>query len=160
MVKRRIGYEKLLKDVVEAVKNSPEELNQVMDTSSKVMSAANEMTKDEIALISAYLKSDLKEFAEEFEESKKSPFYLMIADSIWETLFSASDKTKVEWVELLQEVEHQGVYHVGDLIGLGELICDHCGHKTAYNHPTEITPCIKCEGAVFSRIHRPSCSES
>jgi hypothetical protein len=152
MVKRRIGYETLLKDVVEAVKNSPEELSQVLDTSSQVISAAHEMTKDEIALISAYLKSDLKEFAESFEESKKSPFYLTIADSIWENLFSASDKTKVEWAELLKEVEHQGEYRAGDLIGLGELVCDHCGHKTSYNHPVEIIPCIECNHTIFSRV--------
>ena len=67
------------------------------------------MTKDELALVSAYVKSDLKEFAESFEESKAGPFYLMIADSIWQGLLDITDRTKVEWVELFDDLEHQGL---------------------------------------------------
>ncbi|WP_423825314.1 zinc ribbon-containing protein [Salmonella enterica] len=37
------------------------------------------------------------------------------------------------------------------MIGLGVLICDQCGHKTEFNHPTEIEPCSQCGGKAFSR---------
>ncbi|TON33432.1 hypothetical protein CGH62_15285, partial [Vibrio parahaemolyticus] len=30
-------------------------------------------------------------------------------------------------------------------------VCDECGHKTTYNHPTIIIPCIKCGHKGFSR---------
>jgi len=54
-------------------------------------------------------------------------------------------------VELFDDLEHQGLYEAGEVIGLGTLVCDECGHKTTYNHPTVIIPCIKCNHTGFSR---------
>lgn len=152
MPKRTSGYEEKFAEVVETIKHSPEELNHVLETSGEVAHAAKDMTKDELALISAYLKSDLKEFAEEYEEGKSGPFYLMIANSIWQGLLDITDRTRVEWMELFQDLEHQGVYKAGDVIGLGNLVCEKCGHKTQYNHPTVIEPCSKCGCEEFSRV--------
>ncbi|PMH37481.1 hypothetical protein BCU68_07645 [Vibrio sp. 10N.286.49.B3] len=144
-------YEKMLAGVVDTLKHSPEELDNVLDTSAKVVDAANEMTKDELALISAYMKSDLKEFAENYEESKSGPFYLMVMDSIWQGLLEITDRTKVEWVELFQDLEHRGLYKTGDVIGFGVLVCENCTHKVEYNHPTSIVSCTKCGSNAFSR---------
>lgn len=151
MPKQKKGYEELLENVVETLKHSPEEVENVLETSGKVVSAANDMTKDEMALISAYVKSDLKEFAESYEESKNSPFSIMIEDSLWQGLLDITDRTRLEWVELFKDLEHQGLYQVGDMIGLGVLVCENCGHRTEYNHPTEIEPCIKCGNTAFHR---------
>ena len=151
MPKRKAGYEEMFDDVVETLKHSPEEVNHVLEISSQYVEAANDMTKDELALISAYVKSDLKEFAESYEESKKGPFYLMVADSIWQGLLEITDRTKVEWAELFADLEHQGLYQSGEVIGLGTLVCDHCGHQTQYNHPTVIIPCVQCGHKAFSR---------
>ncbi|CAH0538997.1 zinc ribbon-containing protein [Vibrio marisflavi] len=151
MPKRKAGYEHMFKEVLETLKHSPEEVARVLETSGKVMHAANDMTKDELALISAYIKSDLKEFADNYEEGKSGPFYLMIRDSIWQGLLDITDRTKVEWVELFSDLEHQGLYEAGEMIGLGVLVCEHCGHKTEYSHPTTIIPCVKCGKKEFSR---------
>ncbi|MCL9782826.1 zinc ribbon-containing protein [Vibrio sp. S4M6] len=151
MPKRKAGYEHMFKEVLETLKHSPEEVVRVLETSGKVMHAANDMTKDELALISAYIKSDLKEFSDNYEEGKNGPFYLMIRDSIWQGLLDITDRTKVEWVELFSDLEHQGLYEAGEIIGLGVLVCENCGHKTEYTHPTEIIPCIKCGKKEFSR---------
>ncbi|AEH33713.1 putative alpha helical protein [Vibrio anguillarum 775] len=151
MPKRKTSYEEIVDDVIETLKHSPDEMSQVLQTSGKVVDAANNLTKDELALISAYVKADLKEFADSFEESRSSPFSLMITNSIWQGLFDITDKTKVEWVELFQDLERQGLYQAGEMIGLGMLVCDHCGHKTQYNHPTEIMPCIQCGQTAFTR---------
>ncbi|MFW7524896.1 zinc ribbon-containing protein [Vibrio ostreicida] len=151
MPKPKSGYEELFEDVVEVLKHSPEEVNHVFETSGKLVEAANNLSKDEMALVSAYIKSDLKEFAESFEESKSSPFYVMVTDSIWQGLLEITDRAKVEWVELFADLDHQGLYQAGELIGLGVLVCDECGNKTQYNHPTEIIPCIKCGHKGFSR---------
>ncbi|MFY2509412.1 zinc ribbon-containing protein [Vibrio pectenicida] len=151
MSKSKLGYEEMFEDVVEVLKHSPDEINRVLETSEKLVEAANDLTKDELALVSAYVKSDLKEFSESFEESKGGPFYLMVADSIWQGLLEITDRTKVEWVELFDDLEHQGLYQVGEVIGLGILVCDECGHKIQYNHPTVVIPCIKCGCKGFSR---------
>ncbi|GAD91092.1 MULTISPECIES: zinc ribbon-containing protein [Vibrio] len=152
MPKRQSGYEKLLSNVVESLKNSPEEINNVIATSEKVVEAANDMTKDELALVSAYVKSDLQEFANSFEKSKSGPFYLTIANTLWQSLSDITDKTKVEWVEFFKDLDHQGVYKSGELIGLGVLVCEKCGHKTTYNHPTEIIACTQCGHDEFTRL--------
>lgn len=74
MPKRKTGYEEMLEDVIETLKHSPEEVNKAIETSGKVVEAANDLTKDELALIKAYVKSDLKEFSENYEDSKSGPF--------------------------------------------------------------------------------------
>ncbi|MFC1237358.1 zinc ribbon-containing protein [Vibrio sp. F74] len=152
MPKRKLGYEEKFEEVVEALKQSPEELKKALETSGEVAHAASDMTKDEIALVSAYVKSDLKEFADNYQESKESPFSIMVADSIWQALLDITDRTKVEWVELFEDLEHQGVYQVGDVIGLGHLICEKCGQKTRYIHPTTVHSCSNCGGQAFTRV--------
>ncbi|KUJ00226.1 zinc ribbon-containing protein [Vibrio sp. MEBiC08052] len=152
MSKHKSGYETLLQEVIETVKQSPEGLQNAIETSEKVVQAASDMTKDELALISAYMKADLHEFAEHYEESKSGPFSVMISNSIWEALASITDRTALEWAELHHELDHQGSYRAGDVIGLGVLVCEHCGHKMEYNHPTEIIPCTTCGHDQFSRV--------
>ncbi len=73
MPKRKAGYEEMLEDVIETLKHSPDEVNKVFETSGKVVDAANDMTKDELSLISAYVKADLKEFSDSYEEGKSDP---------------------------------------------------------------------------------------
>ncbi|MDV7104794.1 zinc ribbon-containing protein [Vibrio sp. TH_r3] len=152
MSKRKLGYEETFEAVVETLKHSPEELSKVLESSEEVAKAASDMTKDEIALVSAYVKSDLKEFAESYQESKDSPFSIMVADSMWQALLDITDRTKVEWVELFADLEHHGVYNTGEIIGLGHLVCEKCGDKTQYIHPTVIEPCRKCGGNQFTRL--------
>ncbi|MDG3087418.1 zinc ribbon-containing protein [Vibrio hannami] len=152
MPKRKAGYEEKFEEVVETLKHSPEEINKVFEASEEVANAASDMTKDELSLISAYMKSDLKEFSENYEESKSSPFSIMIADSMWQALIDITDKTKIEWIEMFEDIEHQGIYKTGDVIGLGHLVCEKCGHKAQYIHPTVIEPCAKCGADEFSRI--------
>ncbi len=159
MPERKLNYEEKFAEVVQTLKHSPEEITKVLETTGEIAHAASDMTKDELALISAYIKSDLKEFAEnnalensDSENDQESPFAIMIADTIWQALLDITDKTRVEWVELFEDLEHQGVYKKGDVIGLGHLICEKCGHKTQYTHPTVIESCSHCGFDEFSRI--------
>jgi hypothetical protein len=145
------GYNAMLQNVISTLKHSPEEMSHVLTKSEEVVAAANDMTKDEIALISAYLKADLKEFSSNYEESKSGPFYLTLTNTMWQGLLEITDRTKVEWVELFQDLEHQGVYTAGEIIGLGTLICEKCNHKTEYTHAESIVPCIRCGHEQFTR---------
>jgi len=152
MPKRKVSYEEMLEDVVDTLKHSPEEVERVLETSAEVMSAASDMTKDEMSLVSAYVKSDLKEFTDNYQKDKdNSTFLMLISNSIWQGLLDITDRTQVEWRELFEDLEHRGLYQEGDVIGLGYLVCDKCSHKTYYTHPTTIGPCIKCGGEAFTR---------
>ncbi|HIF9331100.1 zinc ribbon-containing protein [Photobacterium damselae] len=155
MPKQKAEYELLLEKATEALKHSPEKLKEFLEVTEKYGEAASDMTKDELALIKAYLKSDMKEFADNVEKSSEpfaeSPFYKLVSESIWQGLADITDKTQVEWHEVTADLEHHGVYKAGELIGLGELVCQKCGHKQAITHVTRIEPCIKCGGIEFTR---------
>ncbi len=118
MAKQKKEYEALLEQVTETLKHSPDELKQWAETTAKYRQAASDMTKDEWALISAYLKRDLKEFGKNVEESppepfSESPFYRVVSETIWEGLAEITDKTQIEWHELMDDLQHQGVYQAG-----------------------------------------------
>ncbi|MGO1295981.1 MAG: zinc ribbon-containing protein [Vibrio sp.] len=151
MPKHKSEYETLMQNVVDSLKKSPTELHHIIETSKEVLNAASDMTKDEWALLSAYVESDVKEFAESFEESKSGPFYLTITNSIWQGLMDITDTTKVEWLELTQELEKRGLYEEGDMISLGVLVCEKCGQRTEYTHPSQVIACTACGNRAFHR---------
>ncbi len=156
MPKRKQDYKQVLDDVVESLKHTPEELEKALDTSAEVIDAAKEMTKDEVSLISAYVKSDLKEFADNYQQSKQnipdSPFFKLIEQSMWQALLDITDRTQIEWLEVFEDLEHKGLYQVGDVIGLGALVCEKCGHRAEYNHAVVIEPCLQCGNQAFTRV--------
>lgn len=156
MSKHKKSYEALFEQMKSAIERSPEELNLWISTSEKYAEAAKDMTKDEMSLIASYLKRDLKEFSRDYEESKKSfpssPFYQLTANSIWQGLLDITDKTRIEMFEMFDDLEHQGVYRSGEVIGLGILVCEKCGHKEEYNHASTIQVCTECGGEEFNRL--------
>ncbi len=152
MPKRKARYISLLEAVINKLKIDKNNLSDVVETSEKVAQAASDMTKDELSLISTYVQADLNEFAQSYEEGKSGPFYLMIENSIWQGLADISDKTFIEQAEFFHELETQGSYQTGDIIGLGTLRCEKCGHRVEYNHPTEVIDCIKCGHNQFRRL--------
>ncbi|WP_419205331.1 zinc ribbon-containing protein [Photobacterium leiognathi] len=155
MTQQKAHYEALLEKVTETLKNSPQELKKFIETTELYGKAASDMTKDELALIEAYLKSDLKTFSEEAKNSpepfKESPFYQLVSETIWQHLAEITDKTQLEWLEVMDDIKHKGVYHSGELVGLGHLVCEKCGHQQTITHVTRIEPCIKCGCKEFSR---------
>ncbi|GAB6264405.1 zinc ribbon-containing protein [Photobacterium sp. CCB-ST2H9] len=155
MVKQKAAYESMLEDITETLKHSPEELKHWIDTSEKYREAASDMTKDELALIREYFKRDLKEFGQNVQESpepfSESPFYKLVSETIWSGLAEVTDKTQLEWVEVMDDLKHRGVYKAGEVVGLGNLVCEKCGHHEQYTHVRIIEPCVQCGGTQFTR---------
>ncbi|KLV06681.1 MULTISPECIES: zinc ribbon-containing protein [Photobacterium] len=155
MANQKKDYETLLEQVTETLKHSPDELKHWAEVTEKYRQAASDMTKDELALISAYLKRDLQEFGQNVEESpapfSESPFYQVVKETIWEGLAEVTDKTQIEWREVMDDIKHQGVYEAGEIVGLGNLVCEQCGHKELITHVKEISPCLKCGHTRFTR---------
>ncbi len=79
-------------------------------------------------------------------------YYRLIADSIWHGLLEITDRTQVEWKEVFDDLEHQGVYQAGEVIGLGILVCEKCGHREQFNHAQIIEPCTHCQHEEFTRV--------
>ncbi|MDP5254217.1 MULTISPECIES: zinc ribbon-containing protein [unclassified Vibrio] len=152
MSKRKADYEQMLTTIFSQLRLSSGEWSKVMEKSTQVMTAASDLTKDELALIRAYINADLQDFAHQYQQSQSSPFMLALNDTLWHHLLDITDKTQIEWQELFDDIEHQGCYQSGDVIGLGYLVCEECGHKVAYTHPTVIEACHHCHHDSFMRL--------
>ncbi len=87
----------------------------------------------------AAVKRDLEEFARSYEESHEdesdSVFMRVIKESLWQELADITDKTQLEWREVFQDLNHHGVYHSGEVVGLGNLVCEKCHYHLAVYTP-------------------------
>lgn len=156
MPKRKHDYKQVLDHLIDNVNKTPAEADKAVDTSKGMLDAVKDMTKDELELIKQYVKSDLKEFSDSYQQSKEGrdddPFMTVVAETIWGGLLEITDRTQVEWREVFQDIEHKGLYEVGDIIGLGALVCEKCGHRQEYTHPCEVKACFQCGNGAFTRV--------
>ena len=95
------------------------------------------------------------EFAMSYEESLKeesdSVFMRVIKESLWQELADITDKTQLEWREVFQDLNHHGVYHSGEVVGLGNLVCEKCHFHLPIYTPEVLTLCPKCGHDQFQR---------
>ena len=62
-----------------------------------------------------------------------------------------TDKTQLEWREVFKDVSHHGVYHSGEVVGLGNLVCEQCHYHLAFYTPEVLPLCPKCGHDQFQR---------
>ncbi|MEZ8141562.1 hypothetical protein A1OO_03900 [Enterovibrio norvegicus FF-33] len=161
MSEQKTEYKLLTQRISNALKNSPVELQRWVDLSERYFGAAADMTKDELALIEAYFKRDVQAFSERYNQPETGAddgqlFRSLIANSIWQQLAEITDKTQLEWREVLQDIQHHGVYSAGEVVGLGILVCEKCANQTEHTHVGVLIPCIKCGNKQFSRKPFPA----
>ncbi|MBU2923878.1 zinc ribbon-containing protein [Colwellia sp. 1_MG-2023] len=115
--------------------------------------AAEEMSEEKVNQFTDNLKHDLHDFyLQNQSEAKDSTYLGLLNETLWSTLAQLTDKSQVEWAELVEDFEHDGLYKVGDFIGFGELACQQCGDKQHIVHFSEVTECVKCGGDSFTRL--------
>ena len=89
------------------------------------MNEAEDLTRDEVRQVTQAVRRDLEEFARSYQESRDeftdSVFMRVIKESLWQELADITDKTQLEWREVFKDVSHHGVYHSGEVVGLGNL---------------------------------------
>lgn len=76
-------------------------------------------------------------------------------ETLWQMLAKVTDKAQVEWLELEQDLSHQGLYLQGETVGMGLYVCRVCGESLQYNHPAELIPCPGCGGGLYLRRGLP-----
>jgi hypothetical protein len=95
---------------------------------------------------------DLNEFYLHNQRQAQNSVYLgLMNEHFWQLLASMTDKSQVEWSELMDDFEHNGIYRVGDYIGFGELECQKCHQNLSITHLSRISSCIKCDAQQFIR---------
>ncbi len=73
-------------------------------------------------------------YEESLKEESDSVFMRVIKESLWQELADITDKTQLEWREVFQDLNHHGVYHSGEVVGLGNLVCEKCHFHLPISH--------------------------
>lgn len=148
-------YRGLLASLTERLKNGERDIDQLVASAEKRLDEAGELTRDEVAQLKQAVRRDLEEFARSYQESREeftdSVFMRVIKESLWQELADITDKTQLEWREVFKDVSHHGVYHSGEVVGLGNLVCEQCHHHLAFYTPEVLPRCPKCGHDQFQR---------
>jgi len=115
--------------------------------------AAESIPEEKIKQFVDNFEQDLKEFYQQNQAEIKHSSYLgLLNETFWSTLAMMTDKSQVEWAELVEDFEHQGQYQSGDSIGFGLLECNQCHHRIEISHYSEVSDCSECGNNTFVRL--------
>jgi len=150
------GYHKLLQALQRRWQDPAidEDVEQLIKQGMAAYRFNNEISATQLTEIELQLKVDLTMYAASFSQEgvlSNEPQQLAIEDTLWSWLVAVTDKSQLEWIELQQDFDKQGQYHSGDIVGLGQFVCNECSQQVSIFHPQEIGHCGDCNGEVFSR---------
>jgi len=123
-------------------------------TSSKEYLSLKERAKgNELALVEQFLKRDIAAYLQEKNDTDLSHSATMITveNTLWHWLSGITDRSQIEWHEVIQDFKHQGHYMSGEIVGQGIMVCTHCGHEMRIEFPGVIPDCPQCDASEFTR---------
>jgi rubrerythrin len=148
-------YRELVTTLTERLRNGERDIDALVEQARQRVSQTGELTRTEVEELTRAVRRDLEEFAISYNESqdelKDSVFLRVIKESIWQELADITDKTQLEWREVFQDLNHHGVYHSGEVVGLGNLVCEKCYFHLAVYSPDVLPLCPKCGHDQFQR---------
>ncbi|NMP16842.1 hypothetical protein [Thalassotalea sp. HSM 43] len=134
---------------------APNEMNNVKQWVSKaeqLIDAAADVSVNEYQLSIDSFKHDLFGFYRHYQQDAEQSLYLVgLQEGMWQHLANMTDQTQVEWQEFLDDIDHDGVYKSGDLIGFGRIICTNCQHKMDITHACKVIDCPNCGHTSYIR---------
>ncbi|MEB4677312.1 zinc ribbon-containing protein [Enterobacteriaceae bacterium G50] len=148
-------YRELVTTLTERLRNGERDIDVLVEQARARVIQTGELTRTEVDELIRAVKRDLEEFAMSYSESQDdeedSVFLRVIKESIWQELADITDKTQLEWREVFQDLNHHGVYHSGEVVGLGNLVCEKCHFHLAVYTPDVLPLCPKCGHDQFQR---------
>ena len=148
-------YRELVASLTERLKNGERDIDELVASAERRLNEAEGLTRDEVRQVTQAVRRDLEEFARSYQESRDeftdSVFMRVIKESLWQELADITDKTQLEWREVFQDLNHHGVYHSGEVVGLGNLVCEKCHYHLAVYTPDVLPRCPKCGHDQFQR---------
>jgi len=132
-------------------------LRSSIDKARETAVELEELSHEEAEKIAYYLKRDMQDAGKYLAESSEElggwlRFDLdRIEERLLEIFSRVADQTRIEWVELQQELEQDPPYHSGEITGPGTLYCASCNEALHFHHTARIPPCPKCRNGSFLR---------
>ena len=148
-------YRELVGTLTERLQNGERDIDALVEQARLRATQTGELTRTEIDELLRAIRRDLEEFARSYGESQgeltDSVFMRVIKESVWQQLADITDKTLLEWREVFSDLNHHGVYHSGEVVGLGNLVCEKCHFHLAVYTPDALPLCPKCGHDQFQR---------
>jgi len=152
------GYNTMLDKLSEWTEKADETagpmiINGVKET-EEFLAEFQEWSKEEIDLISRYVKRDLHDAASKMETNNKDfkewlEFDLQrVEERLLSVFANMADKTREE-LEHLNDMANE--WHTGEVTGIGTLTCTHCGKELHFHKSGRIPPCSSCNHTQFKR---------
>ncbi|KOC89424.1 zinc ribbon-containing protein [Winslowiella iniecta] len=148
-------YRELVASLTDRLNQGDRDIDALVDNARQRLLATGELSRSEVEGVLRAVRRDLEEFARSYSENEEdlndSVFMRVIRQSVWKELADITDKSQLEWREVFQDLNHHGVYQSGEVVGLGNLVCEKCHFTRAIYTPETLTRCTECGHDQFQR---------
>ena len=149
-------YQQLIASLSERLTQGERDIDGMVERARQQLLMHSDLTRNEVNEVTRAVRRDLEEFARSYHENENddptdSVFMRVIRESLWKELADITDKSQLEWREVFQDLNHHGVYQSGEVVGLGNLVCEKCQFTRAIYTPETLTLCPECGHDHFQR---------
>jgi uncharacterized protein with von Willebrand factor type A (vWA) domain len=151
-------YRQLLTSLTQRLQQGERDINRLVEEARQALERAESLTSAETDKLLVALRRDLQVFADNYtqhidaqQSGQESLFMQAIRASLWQELADITDKTRLEWHAVFKDLSHHGIYTSGEVVGLGELVCENCHHHHPIYSPEVLGKCLKCGHDQFTR---------
>ncbi len=125
----------------------------IVTNSKEFLSLKDRAKANELALVEQFLKRDIAAYLQEKNDTdlSHSPTMITVENTLWHWLSGITDRSQIEWHEVIQDFKHQGHYMSGEIVGQGNMVCTNCGHEMRIEFPGVIPDCPQCDKSEFTR---------
>lgn len=152
------GYETMMNKLSEWMEKTDENagpmfINGIKDA-EEFLVELKQWSKEEVDLISRYVKRDLHDAATKMEKENKTfrewlEFDIhQIEDKVLSLFANMADQTRLE-LHHIEEMANE--WHTGEVTSIGTLTCKHCGKELHFHKAGRIPPCPSCKKTEFKR---------
>ena len=132
-------------------------LHKAVDEAKDKAVELEELSKDDAAKVSGWLKRDLDDalsyLSETGHELKDWLGFekTLLENTTLDLLLKAADKTTVKSLLMKENVRQAFIYKTGEITSAGTLICDQCGEILHFYKAGKIPSCPSCHATTFRR---------
>ncbi|WP_051221404.1 zinc ribbon-containing protein [Neptunomonas japonica] len=152
-----------LADTLESAEHrSWDYLQEKIEEAVELELTAEEMTRDEMDLLSAYLKRDLKQlgyYAHETGEGIAAWLHFdlnVLENTLVKKLVALADQTRVEQERLREQLANENdEYMAGEIAAVGTFQCQGCQQQLQLRQTSLIQACEVCGSEHFKRVSNP-----
>ncbi|UBB14071.1 zinc ribbon-containing protein [Pantoea eucrina] len=149
------AYRTMVATLTQRLEHGERDIDALVAEARQDLLTDESLSSSEVDEVMRAVRRDLYEFSRSYPEAESaledSVFLRVIRESLWKELADITDKSQLEWREVFKDLHHHGVYQSGEVVGLGNLVCENCGFTRAIYTPESLTRCPECNHDQFQR---------